>query len=717
MRYLNIETLTVLLLGMYTPLIIYHVFIFFGRKNELTNLSYANLCFSMFLTMLVSRIIPEIMNISPIFIMQYVMPILIIYMALSVLFFYSTVYDHKKIKKFCIFYSITIVFLCLLSTATQIKVLKISFYLSLALLTVIYFIALVFVIFKDGQLKARKQRYIFLSSVFLVFGLLVAIPFYTTGTFMEMNELARACVSFLLILVIFLYALAIASDFNQEHKDLEDHKNTLEKKVDEATHILRTQKEKNKKTYLDFSHELKTALQSIQGNLYLMYKDGTKKNELLPVIMKGVVKLINDAANFLDIVKIENNQKLYEHTTAVNLSAFIKEQIALRKDAALQRNIKIRGIRTNDLFIKCNVDAADRILNNLIGNAIKYSETGKKESVTIDLMPEGKNIKLIIRDTGIGIKENDLPHVFEPGYRGELAERACIDGNGNGLGIVKEIITSLDGTIEIQSSEGEGTLLTVVIPVYKPAQGEKVYTTPLEEKIKEPVRKASSFSKDQDKNLPKVLIVEDNRDLLNFYQDHLSTGYRLFLATNGHEALEMLKKIPRPDVIISDRKMPVMGGDDFFIATRKEYGKVPFIFITAWDEPGKKYQALDGGAVEYLTKTFDPEELFKKIGSLIAIKEPEEEKDMIKSLDLVGIEEIRKAVLKYKDEYNLQPQQIDVIILLIAGKNYNEIAEELETTYHSVANQKNRILEKMPINRAEIPKPDRYDLARIFEII
>ena len=329
--------------------------------------------------------------------------------------------------------------------------------------------------------------------------------------------------------------------------------------------------------FINISHELKTPLTLISNYLDRYMRD--KMPADLYVVRQNTDKIIRDINNTLDFVKMEKGMVHYDHDQTADISDIITKCAFQFKDFAVRKKIVYEYDVMPGIFSKINPSAIDRIANNLIDNAIKYTEPGGK--ITVTLKAGKDEIELAVTDTGIGISREIQDHIFDP-YFQVSHNKSNMQGIGMGLNIVKRIIESADGKISVESKPGIGTTFKVVLNRYHPDAKENISVVTKKENV--PGQLEISLPEEtHDKYKKTVLVVEDKIEMLAYLHNELSNEYNIINAVNGREALDKLSGVKKPDIIISDIMMDIMDGYEFYekVLQFNEYKSIPFIFLTA----------------------------------------------------------------------------------------------------------------------------------------
>ena len=264
-------------------------------------------------------------------------------------------------------------------------------------------------------------------------------------------------------------------------------------------------------------------------------------------------------------------------------------------------------------------DKLEKIVSNLLANALKYTPEQGTVSVNVDV--EENRLRFSVEDNGAGIPKKELDKIFDRFYQVEGAEDK---GSGIGLALVKELVDLYRGQISVSSEPGKGCRFKVTLPIDKSLfkEEELVYGEWKDEEklfVNKSISEEDAFNKKINSlQLPLLLIVEDNKDLRNFIKETVHQHYQVAEATNGKEGLETaIAEVP--DVIVSDVMMPQMDGFAMTEKLKKDErtSHIPVILLTAKAGQDHKLEGLQTGADDYLTKPFDAKELLLRIQNLV----------------------------------------------------------------------------------------------------
>ncbi len=274
-----------------------------------------------------------------------------------------------------------------------------------------------------------------------------------------------------------------------------------------------------------------------------------------------------------------------------------------------------------------DTDKLDKILYNLLSNAIKYNNKDGKIDVSLHLNREQASIT--IADNGIGMSKNKLKHLYTRFFDGDYRKQNQ-PGTGIGLALTHDLVKLHHGNIECDSTEGQGTTFTVTFPIKKSDYAEsEIDDSGKSKKVDEESIRLASLSEQAlppmhqsifiRKNVSKILVVEDNEELLALMLQVLSKNYHVFTAKNGKQAMNIIMK-EQLDLVVSDVMMPVMDGIELTkqIKSDKSFWQLPIILLTAKNKDEDKTEAYSIGADAYITKPFKFEDLEVRINALLA---------------------------------------------------------------------------------------------------
>lgn len=372
------------------------------------------------------------------------------------------------------------------------------------------------------------------------------------------------------------------------------------------------------KFFINTTHDLRTPLTLISSPIYEL-KEKLVLDEwnkyLFGLITSNLEKMNKMVSQLLDFQKsYENEENLI--VTKNNLNAMLTEKQEFWTPVAQQKNISlILQLSDNQLYEWYDRQKMDKIMNNLISNAIKYSKNDG--IVKISSSFTNSHWQINVKDNGIGIPESAIKKLFKRFYRADNAINSQEIGSGLGLLLMKNYVSLHRGEIGLNSIVSEGTDFCIRFK-----RGNKHYR--YSELLDETEFFESNFkSSDEDihkidKQKTKLLIVEDNPELRDYINMSLSHYYNTFTASNGREAWEAIPTI-NPDIIMSDYNMPEMNGFELCEKVKKTYetSHIPVILLTVITDIKHLEEGYRLGADDYIPKPFDVKYLKLKIDNII----------------------------------------------------------------------------------------------------
>lgn len=383
--------------------------------------------------------------------------------------------------------------------------------------------------------------------------------------------------------------------------------------------------------FTNVSHELRTPLTLIAGPTDQLLEDDTVQGAhrmMLEMVRRNTRILIQLVGEILDFRKVQNN-KAHLH---LNRFALQRELATWANDfraVAARRKITIDVDASEvrqDAVIIADRDKLEHIYFNLMSNALKYTPEGGR--ITTALSYDGKQYVLSVSDTGKGIEEEALPHLFDRFFQA----RGAVGGTGIGLSLVKAYVDLHHGDIRVESNEGEGTRFFISLPATQPgydpakdrearpvAERELVDDSYVPEDInaKEAADRITN-AEDFDADRPLVLIIDDNNGMRAYLRSILKDRYNVSEAADGRQGLEKARR-EVPKLIVCDVMMPVMDGLEFTRQLKEDIATshIPVVLLTARSLPEQREKGYETGADSYLTKPFSGQVLLSRIDNLL----------------------------------------------------------------------------------------------------
>jgi len=388
--------------------------------------------------------------------------------------------------------------------------------------------------------------------------------------------------------------------------------------------------------FSNISHEFRTPLTLMLGPLeeLLAEKEGTftaEQEAQLNATHRNAMRLLRLVNTLLDFSRIEAD-KMRGHFTPVDLTGLTIDLASSFRAAIENAGLKYT-VNCKALTTKAYVDRNmwEKIIFNLLSNAFKYTLEGE---IAVSLEQPDDTAVLQVRDTGVGIPADELPHMFERFHRIRHVQGRTYEGTGIGLSLVKELVQLHHGVITVESEEGKGSTFTVAIPLGKAHLPETAVEE--EDVINYSSSQSDIYVKEAMHLLetndtltsqpttkgekPRILLVDDNADMRHYLERLLNKYYTVETAAHGIQALEKIHQ-QVPELVISDIMMPEMDGVELLnhIKQNPETASLPVIFLSARAGEEAKIEGYDTGADDYLIKPFSSRELLARVKSQIRI--------------------------------------------------------------------------------------------------
>ena len=412
---------------------------------------------------------------------------------------------------------------------------------------------------------------------------------------------------------LFIYAAYRYEVRRQRLKSTLELEKAQSKKIKELEHV-------KSQFFLNISHEFRTPLTLMLGPLDSIISETNQqvvKNHAL-MARRNADSLKSLINQLLDISKLESRKlKLhYENKDIIDEISLLAgrfEALAREKEIKFTVEYKVEKI-----VMKYDPKKLEIIINNLLSNAIKFTSPKGEVGLTVDLNSNGSTLKIEVKDTGIGISEENLINVFKRFYQIYSSTSREHEGTGIGLSLTKELVELHGGNLTLESKENKGSIFIIKIPTRSNSIDSNLSEDTLV-KTSQEVPKENLINTDSTlKEKPSILVVEDNTDLQLYISEILKPNYRISLAKNGHEGIEKANKAC-PDLVISDVMMPKMNGVELCELLKKNRltSHIPVILLTAKAATESRITGLEVGADDYITKPFNHLELLARIKNLI----------------------------------------------------------------------------------------------------
>jgi signal transduction histidine kinase/CheY-like chemotaxis protein len=474
----------------------------------------------------------------------------------------------------------------------------------------------------------------------------------------------------------------------RSEEELRRYHNQLEDTVRHRTEELRLSRDiaeaanKAKSAFLaNMSHELRTPLNAILGFSSIVRKDPQlPENERhnLDIINRSgehLLTLINDV---LEVAKIEAGGVQLAHTP-FDLGGMVRDVTDMMHIRARDKGLQLDIDQSSQFprYIVGDEPRLRQVLINLIGNAIKYTGQGGVSVRLGTKHNERAHLLIEIEDSGPGIAVRDQPHIFEPFV--QLGKQGTNKGTGLGLTITRQFVQLMGGSISLESTPGKGSLFRVALPLSEATADD----------IAQPAPEAPGEVVGLDSGQPqsRILIVEDQPDnqalLLQLIQ---SVGLQAKVAGNGERAVELFQSW-QPQLILMDRRMPVMNGEEAARRIHQLPGgqKVKIVAVTASAFKEERKKILDAGMDDFVSKPYRPGEIYACLSKHLGIRflyqdateTPQQERTLTPEMLSVLPKHLRKELQEAFQ--SLQSERIDQLIQEVA--NYDQDLQKTLTYF------------------------------------
>ncbi|MEM8907185.1 MAG: ATP-binding protein, partial [Bacteroidota bacterium] len=380
--------------------------------------------------------------------------------------------------------------------------------------------------------------------------------------------------------------------------------------------------------FANVSHELRTPITLILGPIRQLL-DSKQLNEheqgQAKMIEQNARQLLKNVNEILDFSSLEAG-KLTLRKKSVPLYPTLRRLLSVYETFAETKQMMLRLNYELDtqLTLQLDEDKFEKIVNNLLSNALKY--TPEKGKVLVRMRRLDDQLQLMVSDTGPGIPPEDLPFIFDRYYQSQKTDWTQQTGTGIGLALCRELAQLFEGRLWVESEVGFGSRFYFKFPI--PESSVEPSTKPVDWVAPMILTPANHFSENQAKGStaakppnPKaaqILLVEDHPDMQVYLQD-LLLDYRTVLFSNGQEALDWLQSGHFPDLILTDAMMPVLDGFSLVeqLKENSKWNVIPVVMLTALVGQRHKLTALRIGVDDYMIKPFEPLELQVKIQNLL----------------------------------------------------------------------------------------------------
>jgi signal transduction histidine kinase len=443
------------------------------------------------------------------------------------------------------------------------------------------------------------------------------------------------------------------------HRILRVREFTLRYELDKNKQMLEESNQKLKELdqiksrfFANISHELRTPLTLLIAPLEALlqkFNIDPETKELLGTMHSNGMRLLKLINDLLDLVRLESG-RMEVRREPMQVEEFVKGIASSARQMANDKRLRLETFVGPGLgTILADRDKLEKILFNLVFNALKFTPSGGRVEVRAER--EGEEFVLRVIDTGMGISEKNIGHVFDRFWQADDSSRRKYQGVGIGLALVRDLSQIQGGDVDVKSQEGKGTTFTVRLPYQEAAPKSAAEVTPepvaaavpaspggtvsSEEWLTNLYRRAELFpavtsvqqalrpvETARKANRPTILVADDEPDMLRFLKSQLQQDYNVLEAVDGQQAIEKAGQF-LPDLILLDMMMPEKDGLQACREIRDHTSTqtTPVVLLTARADEETKLKALQAGASDFLTKPFSGTELRVRLKNLISSHE------------------------------------------------------------------------------------------------
>lgn len=382
--------------------------------------------------------------------------------------------------------------------------------------------------------------------------------------------------------------------------------------------------------FTNITHELLTPLTVISASVDKLREEEPEYGRDYDLMQINIQRMVRLLQQILEASKSQSGQ-LKLLVAQGDVMRYIRETAEYLEPLIKKKKMKyIIECHPESMMGWIDTDKLDKIIYNLLSNAAKYSREGGEVSIKAETNKNFDHLIIYVSDTGNGIPKEKMKNLFRRFQDGEYRQHKVI-GTGLGLALTQDLVALHKGTIRCNSEEGKGTTFIIDLPINKEAfTPDQIFEDHqiTFDTSKNPIIDFSADIPDVnddtednnnlDENAYKVLIVEDNVELLILMRQLLRQYYRVYVAQNGREALNIIQQ-KALDLIVSDVMMPEMSGYELTKAIKDDpkHHHLPIILLTARTQEEDEQKALLVGADEYLTKPFHLTDLKLRIDNII----------------------------------------------------------------------------------------------------
>lgn len=419
------------------------------------------------------------------------------------------------------------------------------------------------------------------------------------------------------------------------------------------------------------NHDLRSPLTLIEG--YAARIASNEQNYLtnetqedLEHLKRNAEKLKSMSEEIQDLLLLKEG-KLRLNFTELEINSYLKMLVKMFVSNADQSGITLsfKSYVTDDLLVRLDQQHFDKVIYNLVINAIRYTQEDGEIKVFLD--HTNTHCEITITDTGRGISAKHLPLIFDRFYQSKDNHYQSTEGYGIGLAVVKELVELHGGEVSIESELNKGTSICILLPFNLDKDIQKQFDP--QEKDLSPQLNAlfkeaptSMIGREENSTLPTVLVVDDHVEIRTYISDIIRTDYRVKNASDGKQALRILEK-EEVDLIITDLMMPWLDGFELIelLKQNEQFNAIPIMVISARTSEEDRLKILDQGVNNFVSKPFNPHELKKRIHNMLNTHEDQvnswnhivSDKDLLSNVEQNILRKLNQIIIDHIDQPSL----------------------------------------------------------------
>jgi signal transduction histidine kinase/ligand-binding sensor domain-containing protein/DNA-binding NarL/FixJ family response regulator len=400
--------------------------------------------------------------------------------------------------------------------------------------------------------------------------------------------------------------------------------------------------------YTNFSHELRTPITLILGPINDLVRKGNigpGQRNLLYLAKRNAHVLLKLVNRLLEFRKIETENTVL-NVGYHDLSILAKEEAEGFTFLAKDSGIKFGFYCETNLHVWVDIEKIQIILNNLLSNALKYSEEGQK--IMLKVYAKDEQIQVDVQDEGRGIQADEVDRIFTPFY--QATNSIGTGGTGIGLALSKNLVELHDGKLWVVSEPGKGACFSMTLPLGRDhfeGKDHIRFVTNHQDVVVEDHLPEAGLQESTVDNERVMLVVDDHPDIREYVRSIFQDSFHVHTSPNGKDALAIARE-KGPDIIISDLMMPEMDGLALCKALKKNAATshIPIILLTAKSDTQVKIESFEEGADDHIAKPFDPDVLAARVNNLLQNRQ-----------QLRQMSEINQ----WQSDQNIPPHEVDFL--------------------------------------------------------